>query len=371
MLFINNRGPSTPHESAFANSCCAQDDRWRSISLQLGTALGRPAFFDDLLAAPQRQCIGRNILRDARSRPNVGALSDANRRNQGGIASNERAVFNHGAVLVHAIVIAGDGARPDVDAFANLGVAKIGEVVGLGTFAQPRLLGLHEVADVRAFADVAPGPQMRIRSKVRAVAHHGIFQNAARPNQNPVADFAVGDDGVRANAAVGADLGLANELDERLDHGVRANLNVGIDVARLGTEDGRAGQHQLAGLLIAKLGVQFCQFDPRVDPEHFAGVGGGQRQHLFAGLDQQRYDVGQVVLVMSVVGLELADVGIERLGRERVHASVDLALLAFRTTQRFLFDDALDFVAHLAFDLFAENSAVSRRIGRLGGEYGH
>src|SRR5664280_2745334 len=333
MLIIDNRGPSTPHESAFANSCCAQDDRWRTISLQLGAPLRRPAFFGDLAAAPQRQCIVGNVFRDARSRPDVGALSDSNRRNQGGIASNERAVFNRRAVLVHAIVIAGDGARPDVDAFANFGVAKIGEVVGLGTFAQPRLLGLHEVADVRAFANVAPGPQMRVRSELRAVAHHGIFQNAARPNQNSVADFAVGDDGVRPNTAVGADLGLANELDERLDHSVRANFNVGIDVARLGTEDGRAGQHQLAGLLIAKLGVQLRQFDPRVDPEHFAGVGGGQRQHLFAGFAQQRYHVCQVVLVMGIVDLKLADVSVERLGRERVYAGVDLALLRFRTTQ--------------------------------------
>src|ERR1035437_3755237 len=209
--------------------------------VQLGTPLRRPAFFGDLSAAPQRQCIGGNVFRNARSRADIGALSDSNGSHQRGIASNERAVFNRRAVLIHAIIIAGDGARPDVHAFPNLGVAKIGEVVGLRAFAQPRLLGLHKVADVRAFANVAAGPQMRVRSKLRAVAYHGIFQDAARPNQNSVADFAVGDDGIRPNTAVGADLGFANELHERLDDSVRANLNVGIDVARLGTEDGCAG----------------------------------------------------------------------------------------------------------------------------------
>src|ERR1019366_5852638 len=287
------------------------------------------------------------------------------------IASNECAVFNRRAVLIHAIVIGGDGARPDVHAFPNFGVTKLGEVVGLGTFAQPRLLGFHEVADVRAFANVAAGPQMRVRSELRAIAYYGIFQDAARPNQNAVADFAVGDDGVRPNAAVGADFGFANELHERLDHGVRADLDLGIDVARLGGKDGCAGQHQLAGLLIAKLGVQLRQFDPRVDPEYFTGVVGTQRQHLLAGLAQQRYHVGQVVLVMGIVRLELADMSVERLGRKGVYAGVDLALLRFRTTQRFLFDDALDFAARLAFDLLAKNPAVSRGIRWRGGEYGH
>ena len=96
-----------------------------------------------------------------------------------------------------------------------------------------------------------------------------------------------------------------------------------------------------------------------------------QRQHLFAGLAQQRNHVGQVVLVMGIVGLELADVGIERLGGEGVNAGVDLALFGFLAAQRFLLDDALDFVALLAFDLLAEHPAISRGVGWLGGQYRH
>src|ERR1019366_10796977 len=113
------------------------------------------------------------------------------------------------------------------------------------------------------------------------------------------------------------------------------------------------------------------QFDPRVDAEYFTGVVGTQRQHLLAGLAQQRYHVCQVVLVLGIVRLELADMSVERLGRKSVYAGVDLAVRRFRSTQRFLFDDALDFAARLAFDLLAENPAVSRGIRWLGGEYGH
>ena len=72
----------------------------------------------------------------------------------------KHAVFDHGRVLVHAVVVAGDRARADVDAFADLRVAQIGEMVRLRTFAQLRFLGLDEVADVRAFSDFAAGAQM-------------------------------------------------------------------------------------------------------------------------------------------------------------------------------------------------------------------
>ena len=77
----------------------------------------------------------------------------------------------------------------DVHAFADFGIAQIGEVVGLGPFAQPGLLGFDEVADVGPFADIATRPQVRVRPKLRAVAHDGIFQDAAGTDQNSVANL--------------------------------------------------------------------------------------------------------------------------------------------------------------------------------------
>ena len=74
---------------------------------------------------------------------------------------------------------------------------------------------------------------------------------------------------------------------------------------------------------------------------------------------------------MGIVGLELADVGIERFDGEGVNAGVDLALLSFPAAQRLLLDDALDFVARRAFDLLAEHPAISRGVGWLGGKYRH
>ena len=67
-------------------------------------------------------------------------------------------------MLVHAVIVAGDGAGANVDSRADFRVAQISEMVGLRSLAQLDLLGLDEVADVRALADLAARPQMRVRS---------------------------------------------------------------------------------------------------------------------------------------------------------------------------------------------------------------
>src|SRR3546814_7393717 len=62
-------------------------------------------------------------------------------------------------MLGEAVVVAGDGAGPEIGAGADPGVADIGEVVGLGTRFDHRVLDLDEVADVGTFADRRPRPQ--------------------------------------------------------------------------------------------------------------------------------------------------------------------------------------------------------------------
>ena len=79
-------------------------------------ARGGPAGLIHLAAASQRQGIGGNIFGDDRTGADVGAIADANRRDQGAIAADEDAAADRGRVLVHAVVIAGDGAGADVGA---------------------------------------------------------------------------------------------------------------------------------------------------------------------------------------------------------------------------------------------------------------
>src|SRR3546814_5167161 len=81
-------------------------------------------------------------------------------------------------MLGEAVVVAGDGAGPEIGAGADPGVADIGEVVGLGTRFDHRVLDLDEVADVGTFADRRPRPQPGIGPDDRAAGDACAFDMA-------------------------------------------------------------------------------------------------------------------------------------------------------------------------------------------------
>ena len=83
-------------------------------------------------ARPRASAPGGHVLGDGAARADVGALAHRDRRHQRGVAADEGAGLDAGGVLVGAVVVAGDGAGPDVDARAHRGVADVGEVRRLG-----------------------------------------------------------------------------------------------------------------------------------------------------------------------------------------------------------------------------------------------
>src|SRR5690606_17966655 len=114
---------------------------------------------------------------DGRAGAGVGVGADLDRRDQHRARAHEGAVADLGPVLVHAIVVHGDGAGPHVDLAADGGIAQVGEVVGLAARADLALLHLDEIADVNVFVQ------------------HGLGANAgerpdriARPDHGPVDD---------------------------------------------------------------------------------------------------------------------------------------------------------------------------------------
>src|SRR6185437_2219686 len=109
-----------------------------------------PALDGGLLAAREGEVLGGRGRGDDRSRADRGVVADLHRRDQGGVGTDEGAVANLGDVLVHTVVIAGDGARPDIHVGADPRVTQVGEVVRLAAFAELGLFGFDEVADVRA-----------------------------------------------------------------------------------------------------------------------------------------------------------------------------------------------------------------------------
>src|SRR5512145_1785746 len=84
---------------------------------------GRPPVLDDLLAALDGERVGRNILGDDGAGTDVGPGADRDRRHHADVGADEGPVADPGLVLVEAVVVAGDRARPDVHALPDRGVA--------------------------------------------------------------------------------------------------------------------------------------------------------------------------------------------------------------------------------------------------------
>src|SRR3954453_12644268 len=101
------------------------------------------------LARPRHgELPGGRVLIDSRAGADIRAAGNAYRRHQRGVGTDEAIVFDHGAMLVDAVVIARDRPGADVDAGAYFRVADVGEMVRFRATAQAACLHLHEVADM-------------------------------------------------------------------------------------------------------------------------------------------------------------------------------------------------------------------------------
>src|SRR5690606_31468250 len=125
-----------------------------------------------------------------------------------------------GARLVHAVVVAGDGARADIDPRADVGVANIGKVVDLGAGAQHGLLDLDEVAHMGLVAHLSAGSQARIRPDNRFPGNRGIVDVGVGVNAGP------GPDGSVAQHAVRADLHAIGQFHPTFEHAAHINEDI-------------------------------------------------------------------------------------------------------------------------------------------------
>src|SRR5699024_8858558 len=134
-----------------------------------------PALERRLLRARDRELAGGRIPGDGRTRAAGRVFADGHRRDQRRIRTDERTIGKRGGRLVRTVVNAGDGAGADVLTSADDRIAEVGEVVGLAADPDARVLGLDEIADVRAVGEHAAGAQPRERPDLhRAFAAHAV-----------------------------------------------------------------------------------------------------------------------------------------------------------------------------------------------------
>ncbi len=189
----------------------------------------------------------------------------------------------------HAVVVAGDGARADVGARTDVGIADVGQMVDLGTGGDLRVLDLYEVADVHVLG------QFRARTQAGVGA-----------DDRPARDVAPLEVAERADAGPGFDRDAGTEDDVRFDHRVTPQDSVGGEEHRIGCREGDAVVERLRAHPGLERGLGGGEFGPSVDAQRLglgaADHGGGQT--AVAG---DLHDVGQVEFARRVVVRDLVE----------------------------------------------------------------
>src|SRR6185295_6468959 len=70
----------------------------------------------------QDEAARAGVLPHGRARPDGGSPSDGDRRDELHVGADVDVVLDHGPVLEGAVVITGDGARPDIDVAPDRGI---------------------------------------------------------------------------------------------------------------------------------------------------------------------------------------------------------------------------------------------------------
>ena len=158
---------------------------------------------------------GGHVLGDHAAGGDDGAVADRHRRDQRGVGADERARADRRAMLVVAVVVAGDRPGADVRLGADLRVAEIRQVVRLGARAEFRGLHLDEVADMHLLAELGAGAQPGVRPDDAVRADDAAFQVTERPDLR-----------------TGRDLHARTEHHVGFDRHVRRELGVGAQEHR-------------------------------------------------------------------------------------------------------------------------------------------
>src|SRR5947209_4212973 len=210
-----------------------------------------PAGLLDLAPTPERQRVGRDILRNDRTRADISTRTDLYRCDERRIRADKGVVADLRAVLRIAVVIAGDRAGADIGGSADRSVADIGEMVHLGAAADLGGLDLHKIADTRSLLQVGTRAQPCKRPDRDALPHPRTFEM-----REGVDDCAILDDDTRADD------------DMRLDDDIAADFGVGGEEHRLRRDQRGAIAHRLLAQPLLHHGLGLGELDAVIDPHH-------------------------------------------------------------------------------------------------------
>jgi hypothetical protein len=208
-------------------------------------------------------------------------------------------------VLLLAVVVHDHRSAAEARLRADVGVADVGQVIGLHARPEHAVLHLDEVPDPAAVADCAVGPQVGVRAHLDVVADPARLDHAA---------------GLQVHSA--PDPRRALDHTARLDQRVGSDLDVHIDVGRRGIDDRDTGGHHAVQRALAHARFGSRKLGARVHPERFVGVGKHQALDAAAVADCELDDRGQVELALRVAIVDALEELPEQSRVEQVHTGV-------------------------------------------------
>ena len=193
---------------------------------------GSPAFLHLLAAAADDHGVHGDVLGHGGGGGNKGPVADLHRGNEVGVAAHKYVAADGGAVLVEAVIVAGDSAAAEVAVVAYIAVAHIGEMGHLGSLAQVAVFQLDKGADLGALPHHAVGPDVGVGADLAALLNLALL-TLGGVDGAAVSHLAVGEHDVGANLAVGAHSGLApkngagQQQSSRLDGDLFLHIHAG------------------------------------------------------------------------------------------------------------------------------------------------
>jgi hypothetical protein len=153
------------------------------VSLILGSFASAssidPTLFCDLMSSAYGERSGGHIPCNAGAGTDIRAVLNRDGGDQGRVAADKHSFANAGDVLVHSVIVAGDNSSADICACSHLSIAQIGEMVGLGAFAEAGFFGFDEVSHVGVLADFAARPQVGEGAYLGTVSDRAVGEDAA------------------------------------------------------------------------------------------------------------------------------------------------------------------------------------------------
>src|SRR6185437_6214044 len=164
-----------------------------------------------------------------------------------------------------AVVVAGDGARADIDAGADVTVAHVAEMIDLAARADRAVLDLDEIAQVHAGGQARAGPQVRERADTTVRSDLRFVYDAVRVQQCARADAAVAKDAIAPDVHPVFEPHRPLQRDVHIQQHIAAHLDRTLQIDARRIDDGDPLLHQLARPAPTVLGFGRRKLQPIID----------------------------------------------------------------------------------------------------------